>query len=254
MSPSAPIAEVKLQLRELHSVGEMQACVELQQRVWGYSDLETVPDHVFLVAAKTGGHVLGAFDGNTMAGFALAFSASRNGRTYLHSHLVAVLPEYQNHGVGRALKIAQREDALNKGIESIEWTYDPLQIKNAYFNIARLGAIARQYLPDLYGRTSSPLHGGLPTDRLVAEWWVASPRVEAVIAGRQPAPRYGRRIFVSAEIGNLRTTDLPTAERMQSEVRSQFQQLFSAGYAVTGFEVEEQGGAYVLEPYKAGAL
>jgi len=249
MSRSAP-AEVKIQIRELHGIGEMQACVELQQRVWGYSDMETVPDHVFLVAAKTGGHALAAFDGNTLAGFALAFSAARNGNIYLHSHLVAVLPDYQNSGVGRALKMAQREDAVKKGIDCIEWTFDPLQIKNAYFNIQRLGAMVRQYLPDLYGRTSSPLHGGLPTDRLVAEWWVSSPRVAQIIGGRPPARRQGQRISVSAAIGTLRTRDLPTAEQMQLRIRSQFQQLFSAGYAVTGFEVEQQGGAYILEPYE----
>lgn len=249
MSRSAP-AEVTVHVRELHDIGEMQACVELQRRVWGYSDLETVPDHVFLVVAKTGGHALGAFDGNTLAGFALAFSAARNGRNYLHSHLVAVLPEYQNHGVGRALKMAQREDALKKGIDCIEWTFDPLQIKNAYFNIERLGATMRQYLPDLYGRTSSPLHGGLPTDRLVAEWWVSSPRVAQIIERRPHARPQGQRISISATIGTLRTTDLPTAEQMQLRIRSQFQQLFSAGYAVTGFEIEQQGGAYILEPYE----
>jgi predicted GNAT superfamily acetyltransferase len=250
MSRSGPVAEVRLQVRELHSIGEVQACVELQQRVWEYSDLETVPDHIFLVAAKTGGHVLGAFDGSAMAGFALAFSASRNGRIYLHSHLVAVLPEYQNQGVGRSLKLAQRDDALKKGIDCIEWTFDPLQLKNAHFNMARLGAIARQYLPDLYGRTSSPLHGGLPTDRLVAEWWVASPRVGSILQGQSPAHGRSQRIAVSAAIGRLRTSNLPEAEQMQSQIRAQFQRLFSAGYAVTGFEVDQQGAAYILEPYE----
>lgn len=242
--------EIKLEVRELHEIAEMQACVELQQRVWGYSDLETVPDHVFLVAAKTGGHALGAFDDGTLAGFALAFPALRDGHNYLHSHLVAVLPEYQNQGVGRSLKMAQKDDALKKGIDCIEWTFDPLQLKNAHFNMARLGAIARQYLPDLYGRTSSPLHGGLPTDRLVAEWWIASPRVAQMLHGQPSRHDSSKRIAVSAAIGSLRNTDLPRAQQMQLQVRSQFQELFSAGYAVTGFEVDPQGGAYVLEPYE----
>ena len=92
--------------------------------------------------------------------------------------MVGVLAEYRDRGVGRLLKLAQREDALARQINRIEWTFDPLQLKNASFNIARLGAIVRHYIPNLYGRTSSPLHAGLPTDRLVAEWWVRSSRVK----------------------------------------------------------------------------
>lgn len=124
-----------------------------------------------------------AYDGETLVGLALAFVATREGLAYLHSHMVAVLVGYQNRGVGRMLKLAQRENALDRGINLIEWTFDPLRLKNAHFNIERLGAIVRHYLSNLYGRTSSPLHAGLPTDRLVAEWWVRSQRVEAVLAG-----------------------------------------------------------------------
>src|SRR5262249_56570187 len=164
-------------LRPLHAVSEMRLCVALQRIVWGYTELETVPAHIFVVAAQTGGQVLAAFDSDMPVGFALAFPALRKGQAYLHSHLLAVLPDYQNRGVGRRLKLAQRDEALARGIDLIEWTFDPLQLKNAWFNIAKLGAIVRRYVPDLYGRTSSPLHGGLPTDRLVAEGWLRSPPV-----------------------------------------------------------------------------
>src|SRR5271154_6563918 len=173
-----------IRIRAVEDAHEMGACVELQQRVWGYSPLDTVPDQVFIVAKKTGGQVLTAYDGDTPVGFALAFAAMRNGLSYLHSHMVGVVEEYQNRGVGRLLKLAQREDALERGVDLIEWTFDPLQLKNAHFNIERLGAIVRHYIPNLYGRTSSPLHAGLPTDRLVAEWWVRSQRVEDVLAGK----------------------------------------------------------------------
>ena len=101
--------------------------------------------------------------------------------------MLAVLPEYRNRGIGKMLKIAQREDALARGIDLIEWTFDPMEVKNAYFNIERLGAIVRRYTPDFYGSSTSPLHGTLPTDRLHAEWWLKSDRVEAVMAGRGTA-------------------------------------------------------------------
>lgn len=250
MSLAASSIELKVQVRSLHDVGDMQACVDLQRQVWGYSDRQLVPDHIFVVAAKTGGQVFGAFAGDTLAGFALSFSAQRSGHNYLHSHMLAVLPEFQNRGVGRALKLAQREDALEKNIDCIEWTFDPFQLKNAHFNIARLGAIARHYLPDLYGRTSSPLHGGLPTDRLVAEWWVASPRVTEILEGSKPNPRQQRRIEVPANIAEIAALDMQRAERMQADARSQFQQLFNSGYAVTGLELERESGVFILEPYE----
>ena len=106
------------------------------------------------------------------------------GKTYLHSHMLGVLPEYRNARVGRALKLAQRDDALSRGIDLIEWTFDPLEIKNAFFNMERLGAIVRRYVPNQYGTTSSPLHGGLPTDRCIAEWWISSPRVNGRLGGQ----------------------------------------------------------------------
>jgi predicted GNAT superfamily acetyltransferase len=176
-------------IRSLHDLPELQGCVELQRQVWGFADIDTVPEAIFAVAGKTGGQVLGAFKHENLIGFALSFSAQSKTRTYLHSHMLAVLPKYQNQGIGRLLKLAQREEALTRGIDLIEWTFDPFQIKNAHFNIARLGAIVRRYIPNCYGRTSSPLHSGLPTDRLVAEWWLESRRVTKALFGQEQAER-----------------------------------------------------------------
>src|SRR5258708_9198532 len=121
-----------------------------------------------------------------MIGFALAIPGLKpGGHTYLHSHIAGVLPEYRNYGIGRRLKLRQREDAIPRGIDLIEWTFDPLEIKNAYFNIERLGAVVRRFVRNQYGVTTSHLHGGLPTDRCVAEWWIASPRAKAIIAGEK---------------------------------------------------------------------
>src|SRR5437868_1713377 len=164
-------------LRRCRGIEELRACVALQKEVWNFTDAELVPLRMFVVADKVGGQVMGAFDGEVMVGFALSVPGTRSGHIYLHSHMLAVRKDHRNSGLGRRLKLMQREDALARGIELIEWTFDPLEIKNAYLNVEKLGAIARRYNINQYGITSSPLQGGLPSDRLIAEWWLNSKRV-----------------------------------------------------------------------------
>jgi predicted GNAT superfamily acetyltransferase len=226
---------------------EFEGCLELQKVVWGYSNLDVVPVPMFVVAAKTGGHVLGAFDGSHLVGFALGFSALREGAPFVHSHMVAVLPEYQDRGVGRALKLHQREECLRQGIRRIEWTFDPLEIKNARFNIVRLGAIVRKVLPNLYGVTSSPLHGGLPTDRLVAEWQLDSPRVTAILRGETPSRVDAAWLHLPANIDELRSRDPEIAGRVQATLRAEAERWFERGYAITGFEIGRETATYLLE-------
>ena len=240
-----------IQIRTKPDAQERNACVDLQQRIWGYAPLDTVPDQVFIVAQKTGGQVMTAYDGDEPVGFALAFAAMREGLTYLHSHMVGVLDSYQNRGVGRLLKLAQRQDALERGINLIEWTFDPLQLKNAHFNIEKLGAIVRHYIPNLYGRTSSPLHAGLPTDRLVAEWWVRSRRVEEVLAGKPRSSSAGaERIAIPANIRQICRDEPQRAEQIQTNMRAQCLASFATGHAAVGFEFNEHLGTYLLEPYE----
>jgi predicted GNAT superfamily acetyltransferase len=251
-------ARQEFHIQPLHSAEDMPACVQLQARIWGYTPIDTVPDQIFIVAAKTGGHVLLARDQDAPIGFALAFAAVRNGRTYLHSHMVAVLDEYQNRGVGRLLKLAQREDALHRGFDLIEWTFDPLQLKNARFNITRLGAIIRHYIPNLYGQTSSHLHAGLPTDRLVAEWWVRSSRVANILRADShlqhnkrtgiPADRVG--VSVPTNIRELCREQADAAVEIQSRIRKEFSTHFANGRAVVAFEIDQDRGTYLLEPYE----
>ena len=110
--------------------------------------------------------------------------------------------------MGRILKLAQRDDALSRGIDLIEWTFDPLEIKNAFFNMQRLGAIVRRYVPNQYGTTSSPLHGGLPTDRCIAEWWISSPRVKTVLEGKRfEGNNVEARIAIPSDIATLRANE-----------------------------------------------
>ena len=241
----------EIRIRAMQEAQEMGVCVDLQQRIWGYAPLDTVPDQIFIVAKKTGGQVMTAYEGDTPVGFALAFAAMREGLTYLHSHMVGVVEGYQNRGVGRLLKLAQREDALERGINLIEWTFDPLQLKNAHFNIERLGAIVRHYIPNLYGRTTSPLHAGLPTDRLVAEWWVRSQRVEDVLAGKpRPTGSDFQQIAIPADIRRICRDEPLTAEKIQTNVREQFLANIAEGRAAVGFEFNKEKGTYLLERYE----
>lgn len=236
-----------IEIRRLFVLAEFSEAVKLQQCVWGFPDSELLPLRWFVVATRIGGHVFGAYDDGRMIGFCLAVPGVKpDGKPYLHSHMLGVLPAYRNAGLGRRLKLEQRADALARGINLVEWTFDPLEIKNAFFNIERLGAIVRRYEENEYGTTSSPLHGGLPTDRCVAEWWIASPRVAAVLAGEKPEPRAEQRILLPAEIGRLRSEDPARAREIQRANAARFQECFARGLAVIGFERSGAEGAYLL--------
>ena len=231
----------KIEVRKIVSIPEMEACVQLQQSVWQFRDLDIVPRRMFAVANAVGGQVLGAWDGESLIGYALAIPGLREGQPYFHSHMLAVAPEYRNHGIGKMLKIAQREDALARGIELIEWTFDPLEIKNAYFNIEKLGAIVRRYTADFYGASTSPLHGNLPTDRLHAEWWLNSDRVRSLIAGND-LPNYPIKETITvtyprAGSGGGTLHPLPTlALESLLKVRHEFSMAFSVGLTVLRFQ------------------
>ena len=168
-----------LVIRSCHTLAEFHACVALQREVWEEEPLEVEPATMFVVAAHTGGQVICAFTGELLVGFTLALAGVRDRMPYLHSHMTGIKDGYRDQGIGRKLKLFQREEALQRGIELIEWTFDPLELRNAHFNLNRLGAICRRYLPDLYGVTTSPLHRGMRTDRLLAEWYLDDPRVVA---------------------------------------------------------------------------
>lgn len=235
-------------IRSCRSAEEFAACVELQVEVWGYSDEDVIPRRSFIINQSIGGQVIGAFDldlpgagpegdAGSLVGFAMAMPGLRDGHPFLHSHMLAVRAAYRNRGVGRRLKLAQREDALKRGIWLMEWTFDPLQIKNAYLNIARLGAIVRRYTPNLYGVSSSRLHGSLPTDRLHAEWWMDSARVRATLSGEPvELPEIVETIVVPAAVSDwMREGRTDLAAALQAENRHRFQKAFARGLAVVGF-------------------
>jgi predicted GNAT superfamily acetyltransferase len=242
-----------IEVRELTRQAELEQAVRMQKEIWGFEDIDLLPVRLFVVANKIGGQVLGAFDGGRMVGFCLCIPGLKpGGVSYLHSHMMGVVADYRNRGVGRLLKTRQRLDALARGVELIEWTFDPLEIKNAFFNIERLGVVVRRYVLNQYGTTSSHLHGGLPTDRCVAEWYIASPRVEIASEGRVP-PRHqiAARISVPVEIAELRQSEPRRAREIQFAISEQFRLNFDKGLAVIGFEKSEQAGTYLLGPWES---
>jgi predicted GNAT superfamily acetyltransferase len=236
-------------VRVCEGLDEFRACVDLQKEIWGEADLEIVPDTIFVVAEHTGGQILGAFAGPRLIGFTLAMPGLRNGASYLHSHMTGVRAEYRDRGVGRMLKLFQREEALRRDIRLVEWTFDPLEMRNAHFNLNRLGAIARRYLPDLYGITSSPLHRGLATDRLVAEWYLDSPRALAALGRELPNPDSADAIEIPSSLEGWKASDLPAVRRLQAQVRAKFTEEFARGYAAVGVARTAEGSAYQLAPW-----
>ena len=237
-------------IRKCEALEEMQACFALQKEVWRFSDAELVPVRMFVLATKIGGHVIGAFDGGELIAFALAIPGMRGGHSYLHSHMLAVRQQYRNRGLGRRVKFFQREDALARGFELMEWTFDPLEIKNAYLNIEKLGAIARRYNVNQYGITSSPLQGGLPSDRLVAEWWMKSQRVTALLSGKgMPLSERRMCVEVPAQIYEWKAST-PTrtlALEVQEQNRNLLTKAFEEGLSVLGYERDDKGnGSFLL--------
>ncbi len=236
-------------IRPCSSIEELRACVEMQQEVWNFSDLDLIPLRLFVVAEKIGGQIIGAFQEREMVGFCLSLPATRAGHAYLHSHMLAVRESHRNLGLGRKLKLAQREDGMERGFELIEWTFDPLEIKNAHLNLERLGALARRYNINQYGMSSSPLQGGLPTDRLIAEWWLKSRRVQAVVAlGSRPEFEVEKSIAVPAEIYAWKASepDRGRAREVQAQNRDEFLRAFGGGLSVLGYDRDAQGNGNFL--------
>jgi predicted GNAT superfamily acetyltransferase len=238
-----------VEIRCLTELAEFDACVEIETAVWGYDPADIIPRRVFLLASRIGGQVMGAFAGGTMAGFAMALPGYRHGRPYLHSHMVGVLPGFRNLGLGRQLKLAQREDALERGFELMEWTFDPLEIKNAHLNIVRLGAIVRRYKRNFYGPSSSPLQGGLPTDRVYAEWWLRSKRVCSVLGGEQREFEVLEQVSVPAKIYDWKASPAhrEEARRIQANNAAALEDAFARGHSVLGYRRNTDGdGTFLL--------
>jgi predicted GNAT superfamily acetyltransferase len=246
-------------IRNCSGADEFEACVQLQIETWGYDDSDVIARKVFLVGQEIGGQVIGAFDTElpgagpngspeSLVGFAMSLPGVKTGSgqpiPYLHSHMLAVRDAYRNRGLGAQIKLKQRLEALSRNIRLMEWTFDPLEIKNAHLNIHKLGAIVRCYHVNFYGVSSSRLQAGLPTDRLIAEWRLSSSRVVTTLEGK-PKAHYSirERIQVPAAIYRWKASEIDRdrASAVQLENRRKFQEAFARGLAVLNFVRDAEG-------------
>ena len=254
--------------RDLHTLDEFAAVVELEREIWGPGYVDVVPVSILAVTTHCGGILIGAFNGEPLIGFVYSLPGIKNGRPTQWSHMLGVIERFRSDGLGRELKLLQRERALAMGINLIEWTYDPMQAMNAHLNFAKLGVVVEEYGENVYGLSASPLHGGNPTDRFVAEWWIKKERVRRDPAG---APRVNRlapagewhvcadvdldldarQLMVEIPMGF--TEMLASAPNLALEWRMATRRIFTTyfgrGYRAVEFFLnrEAQAGAYLLE-------
>ena len=282
MDTSAGPAAEEIRIRRASSRADFDSCVLLQRAVWGLSDLEITSALQLIATTYAGGLVhMAELASGQAVGFAYAFPGLRGGTPHLHSDLLAVVPEYQARGIGGRLKWAQREDALSRGIDLITWTYDPLRARNAHLNLRRLGGEAVEFLENFYGITTSSLHHGLPTDRLVVRWALNAERVRKLAAegpppATAPMPDLPHVNDVRWQAGWPVSSDprldmhdpellleIPpewdvicqkspwVAGDWQGKIRRAFQAYFARGYMAADFAPTEEGGRrrpfYVLK-------
>jgi predicted GNAT superfamily acetyltransferase len=269
-----------LRIRDLRGLDDYRAVVELEKAIWNYTDLAdviTVP--AFIITVKRGGILIGAFDeGGRMVGFAFSIVGMKDGRPTQWSHMMGVLPEYRRAGLGRTLKLAQRERAIAAGFALMEWTFDPLQALNAHLNFRKLGVVCHEYVENLYGESTSALHRGTPTDRFVVEWWMSEPHVVRRIAttealsmrasevsdaplvneasgdgsGRTPGSADltldARRVWVGIPAGftDMQQQDPDLALAWRLHTREIFTAYFARGYKAVDFAIDRDRGRYLL--------
>jgi predicted GNAT superfamily acetyltransferase len=222
-------------IRPLTTFEEFERCVELQIEAFGSAERDVQPARLYRVQSMIGGLVLGAFEGDRLVGFNNCWPGIRDGKPYWHSHMLAVSQDYRNAGIGAKLKLEQRAAALDRGISLIQWTFDPLQAKNAYLNIEKLGVIVRRYEVELYGQFTT-----FQTDRLIAEWWLDKPRLHA--------EGDVRRLYIPANVQELLQQSPSSFKDLQLRVREQFLKNLSEDYFAAGFERTDEWSAYLFVP------
>lgn len=237
------------EIRPCDSVEDYKQCLDLQRETWQFSELDVTPLRIYIISSRAGGPTYGAFDeGGKLQAFSHMYAMLDGVKRSFYSHMLAVRPGLRDQGIGRLLKLEQRRVALEQGIPRIVWTFDPLQSRNAYFNLEKLGAVTNTYEVNYYGESSSSLHRGLDTDRLFVEWWVASRRVERRVSGIRPALRVARRIEIPEDIGEVKSRDINEAIEWQQSIRSQFLDAFQNGLHCVGLErcPEKRRSNYLL--------
>jgi predicted GNAT superfamily acetyltransferase len=279
-----------IDIRPLHTIDEYRAAETLQCTVWNIQNIRVVPDAVLLTTQKNGGLVLGAFDMGAgpehaqLVGYLYGFVGLTPDGTVKHcSHQLGVLPGYQDQNVGYRLKLAQREYVQAQGIALITWTYDPLESRNAYLNLHKLGAVCHTYLHNIYGEMRDGLNSGLPSDRFEVEWYInsrhvarcletaapsvtldvlqqegvpvlnsahADPRTGSPLAPlADPLPIEGERVLIQvpASFQSVKAADLEIATAWRTQTRTLFEQAFARNYTATDVLIEGEQRYYLLE-------
>ena len=223
-----------LTFRDLRAPEEMAEVVALQLETWG--PVDATPANQLVISVKTGGHVLGAYDGDRLVSFAYAFPALVPGKEpWLASHMLATRPEYNSRGIGRTLKWLQRDWCLERGFRRITWTFDPLEARNCHLNLNVLGATAPEYHVNCYGVMEDKLNHGLPSDRFMAHWDLESPRVRAAREGRR-SQADGIRVAIPRDFQGIKRESLEKALEVRLAVRDALLGHMAKGLEVSGFD------------------
>lgn len=254
MSSNQPAPGVIVEIREVSTIDEFDACIRLQREVFGLPDLEISPRRHLIVSHCAGGWTLGAFVEEKLAGFVHHLAAVKGDYIFGYSHMMAVASEYQNKGVGAQLKWAQRARALGEGRDFIKWTFEPMRARNAHFNLNRLGVVIREYAVNFYGTdySTNPAEkgsgaSGMDSDRLFAGWELRSPRVEAFAQRMDDDPGAAERtIEIPADFSSLLKSDPQAAKRDVLRVREEFLQALNDGYVCRAFDRNAERPRYLF--------
>ena len=247
------MADEPIEIRQVTTIEEYDACVQLQRAVFGLPDLEISPRRHLIVSEQAGGWTLAAFIEGKLVGFVHHLAAVNRNEIFGYSHMMAVDASYQNHGIGAKLKWAQRARALSEGRDFIKWTFEPVRARNAHFNLNRLGVVVRSYAVNFYGtdyatnpaERAGPL--GMDSDRLFASWELTSPRVRALADGREfSVGDPEATIEIPNDFGALLKSDPAAAKAEALRIREEFLRAFSAGLVCRVFQRDEQRPRYLL--------
>ena len=253
LSPPAESRAV-VTVREVSTIAEYDACIDLQRAAFGLPDLEISPRRHLIVSRMAGGWTLGAFAEGKLIGFVHHLAAVKGSEIFGYSHMMAVDPAYQNHGVGAQLKWAQRERALAEGRSFIKWTFEPMRARNAHFNLNRLGVVIREYAVNFYGTDYNPSPAekaagvsGFDSDRLFASWELKAPRVEALAQRREYSLGDSvRAIEIPADFSSLLKSDPAAAKNEVLRVREEFLDALKDGLVCGAFARDDQRPNYLF--------
>ena len=244
---------VEIEIRECTTLEELLLCQELQKEVFGLPDIEVSPVRHLVVTRSAGGFILGAFSGERLVGFVLSVPGFTGEKRFFYSHMTAVAKDIQNSGIGAKLKWAQRDFSLSRSVDLIKWTFQPVLARNAYFNLNRLGATIKKYVPNFYGTDYYTTHLengklGLDSDRLYADWDLNSEKTIALSKGEdyEEPGEIVQKVEIPVSWSELTKNDLPKAIAEQQRIKNELTEAFEKGFIIRAFERSETNPKYLL--------